>query len=190
MTLTASGLTKLEEVLADSPKDQTASEEDAVEGEEECEEDFVEEVEEDLEALEHESVEENRDKWSIVGREELIDFLIGKQSELVPQEKAIRSDDETSCASDGEEYNDDVAPLRPLVVGMVGYPNVGKSSTINALLGASTLAHGMKRVSVGSTPGKTKHFQVASVLAAEIFYLMYFRMCVSDAHAVSTSYAV
>lgn len=38
-------------------------------------------------------------------------------------------------------------------VGMVGYPNVGKSSTINALLT-------YKKVSVSSTPGKTKHFQV------------------------------
>jgi large subunit GTPase 1 len=35
---------------------------------------------------------------------------------------------------------------------LVGYPNVGKSSTINALIGA-------KKVSVSSTPGKTKHFQ-------------------------------
>lgn len=38
------------------------------------------------------------------------------------------------------------------MVGLVGYPNVGKSSTVNALLGA-------KKVSVSSTPGKTKHFQ-------------------------------
>jgi large subunit GTPase 1 len=37
-------------------------------------------------------------------------------------------------------------------IGLVGYPNVGKSSTINALLGA-------KKVSVSATPGKTKHFQ-------------------------------
>ncbi|KAG8880203.1 hypothetical protein FRB98_005287 [Tulasnella sp. 332] len=43
-------------------------------------------------------------------------------------------------------------PPRKLVVGLVGYPNVGKSSTINALLDE-------KVVSVSSTPGKTKHFQ-------------------------------
>ncbi|ANB15104.1 putative GTPase LSG1 [Sugiyamaella lignohabitans] len=39
-----------------------------------------------------------------------------------------------------------------LQIGLVGYPNVGKSSSINALIGA-------KKVSVSSTPGKTKHFQ-------------------------------
>jgi large subunit GTPase 1 len=38
------------------------------------------------------------------------------------------------------------------VIGFVGYPNVGKSSTINSLLGQQS-------VRVGSTPGKTKHFQ-------------------------------
>jgi len=47
--------------------------------------------------------------------------------------------------------HDPVHPNR-VVVGLVGYPNVGKSSTINSLLGE-------KRVSVSSTPGKTKHFQ-------------------------------
>ena len=42
------------------------------------------------------------------------------------------------------------------VVGMVGYPNVGKSSLINALLGG-------KKVSVSSTPGHTKHFQTMRI---------------------------
>mmetsp|Transcript_6840 Transcript_6840/g.18505 ORF Transcript_6840/g.18505 Transcript_6840/m.18505 type:complete len:705 (-) Transcript_6840:108-2222(-) len=40
-------------------------------------------------------------------------------------------------------------------VGFVGYPNVGKSSTINALCSS-------KKVSVSATPGKTKHFQTLS----------------------------
>lgn len=39
-----------------------------------------------------------------------------------------------------------------ITVGMVGFPNVGKSSVINALLGT-------KKVSASSTPGKTKHIQ-------------------------------
>ena len=37
-------------------------------------------------------------------------------------------------------------------MGLVGYPNVGKSSVINALFGK-------KKVGVASMPGKTKHFQ-------------------------------
>jgi len=40
----------------------------------------------------------------------------------------------------------------------VGYPNVGKSSTIN------TLFQG-KKVPVSATPGRTKHFQVSRVVA-------------------------
>lgn len=39
-----------------------------------------------------------------------------------------------------------------ITIGLTGYPNVGKSSTINALLQE-------KKVSVSATPGKTKHFQ-------------------------------
>ena len=43
-----------------------------------------------------------------------------------------------------------------LSVGLVGFPNVGKSSTINALMGE-------KKTVVSSTPGKTKHFQTLNV---------------------------
>ncbi|CAG9537602.1 unnamed protein product [Cercopithifilaria johnstoni] len=45
---------------------------------------------------------------------------------------------------------------RCLVVGMVGYPNVGKSSTINKLLN-------QKKVAVSTTPGKTRHLQTLLV---------------------------
>lgn len=50
-----------------------------------------------------------------------------------------------------QELIDSLAQLGTSV-GFVGYPNVGKSSTINSLLSA-------KKVSVSSTPGKTKHYQ-------------------------------
>lgn len=43
--------------------------------------------------------------------------------------------------------------------GMVGFPNVGKSSVINVLVGSSRHTHGVVRVGVASQPGKTKHFQ-------------------------------
>lgn len=50
-----------------------------------------------------------------------------------------------------------LAPQRQLLqshttIGLVGYPNVGKSSTINCLMAE-------KKVTVSATPGKTKHFQ-------------------------------
>jgi large subunit GTPase 1 len=43
--------------------------------------------------------------------------------------------------------------------GMVGFPNVGKSSVINVLMGSAKNAHGVVRVGVAAQPGKTKHFQ-------------------------------
>lgn len=41
-----------------------------------------------------------------------------------------------------------------VTIGLVGYPNVGKSFSINSLLRE-------KKTAVSATPGKTKHFQVA-----------------------------
>lgn len=53
----------------------------------------------------------------------------------------------------------DISPVRDgglTTVGMVGYPNVGKSSTINTLFQD-------KKVPVSATPGRTKHFQTLYV---------------------------
>eukprot|EP00922_Rhytidocystis_sp_ex-Travisia-forbesii_P004284 GHVS01006221.1.p1 GENE.GHVS01006221.1~~GHVS01006221.1.p1 ORF type:complete len:708 (-),score=181.12 GHVS01006221.1:260-2383(-) len=47
------------------------------------------------------------------------------------------------------------------VVGLVGYPNVGKSSIINSLFGS-------KKVSISRQPGKTKHFQTLRLPALHL----------------------
>mmetsp|Transcript_34737 Transcript_34737/g.77988 ORF Transcript_34737/g.77988 Transcript_34737/m.77988 type:complete len:568 (-) Transcript_34737:74-1777(-) len=52
----------------------------------------------------------------------------------------------------GITSNTALADEKAPIVGFVGYPNVGKSSVINALVGA-------KKVSMSRTPGKTKHLQ-------------------------------
>lgn len=75
----------------------------------------------------HETSEEVINSSALLNRDELVNLL-----------KTIYS---------GRTYTSGVT-----TIGLVGYPNVGKSSTINALLMD-------KKVSVSTTPGKTKHFQ-------------------------------
>ncbi|KAH0574712.1 GTP-binding protein [Spironucleus salmonicida] len=47
-----------------------------------------------------------------------------------------------------------INPRKKATIGTIGYPNIGKSSTVNVL----ALQTGSK-TAVGETPGKTKHFQ-------------------------------
>jgi len=75
----------------------------------------------------------------VVGREELLMLLEARAAAA-----AAEGGSDVRMPASGEP--------RRVVVGLVGYPNVGKSSTLNALVGS-------KRAGVGATPGKTKHFQ-------------------------------
>jgi len=52
---------------------------------------------------------------------------------------------------------------KPFTIGLLGHPNVGKSSFLNSLLGRSV-------VSCSKTPGHTKHFQT-------IFWIPTLRLC-------------
>ncbi|GLJ31229.1 hypothetical protein SUGI_0626170 [Cryptomeria japonica] len=89
----------------------------------------------------------------IYGREELLNRL-QKEAEAISTSIKASNHDSAHCHSGASTSNS--STLYPastrVVVGFVGYPNVGKSSTINALVGE-------KKTGVTSTPGKTKHFQ-------------------------------
>ncbi|GFU15560.1 large subunit GTPase 1 homolog [Nephila pilipes] len=88
---------------------------------------------EDLETTDSENLDKNnslieKNSSDVLSREQLIQFF--KQ-----------------ILSETPKTNNHVP-----TVGLIGYPNVGKSSTLNALLMT-------KKACVSATPGKTKHFQ-------------------------------
>ncbi|VEU23079.1 DEKNAAC104006 [Brettanomyces naardenensis] len=92
---------------------------------------------EDLNEQEEDADEDVKKMTKILTIDELEDLFLRS----IPEQEAEES----------EEPEANGQPKRAQI-GLVGYPNVGKSSTINALVGA-------KKVSVSSTPGKTKHYQ-------------------------------
>ncbi|XP_057549406.1 GTPase LSG1-2-like [Amaranthus tricolor] len=105
-----------------------------------------------LNVSEHMQAQEPEDDTKIYGRDELLSRLQSEAEEIM---RLRKSDSEATSFSDSHSQvrsTGSYAASNSVTVGFVGYPNVGKSSTINALVGA-------KRAGVTNTPGKTKHFQ-------------------------------
>jgi large subunit GTPase 1 len=141
---------------------------------------LAKELNEARDAEEEEEDEEDVDSADVDSADESADDLAKEAEKIHLQDKAddkAKWVDEETIAVDGASDEDertrilttdelealflehapeiDTGPNgepRKTSIGLVGYPNVGKSSTINALIGA-------KKVSVSATPGKTKHFQ-------------------------------
>ncbi|XWS52781.1 hypothetical protein CRYUN_Cryun11dG0101800 [Craigia yunnanensis] len=88
----------------------------------------------------------------VYGRDELLAHIQSEAEEIVKMRKSGSSTSRSSNIRSASGNAEGTLAPKNLVVGFVGYPNVGKSSTINALVG-------QKRTGVTSTPGKTKHFQ-------------------------------
>jgi large subunit GTPase 1 len=131
------------DVIEEEVEDEDEKEEDEEEEEEREEEEEEEEEKEEEDQIEMENMRESlteieqennpeKEKCKILNREELISLLKDICKHIPKQRSNITT------------------------VGMVGYPNVGKSSTINAILQT-------KRVAVSDTPGKTKHYQTLHV---------------------------
>ncbi|XP_021857865.2 GTPase LSG1-2 isoform X2 [Spinacia oleracea] len=102
--------------------------------------------------MQEDTVQESEDDTKVYGRDELLARLQFEAEEIMSLRK---SGPEATDSSDSHSLvrNTGVnSASNSVTVGFVGYPNVGKSSTINALVGT-------KRAGVTNTPGKTKHFQ-------------------------------
>jgi large subunit GTPase 1 len=142
----------------------------------EPEESELEPVEEDEEDISEESSSDDEDEEVETGTLKLdeikaeiksLESKLSKSEEKLEVVEAIlsRSTEQLAATShDPAKNNPNVLTRAELIayfkglhsglvtIGFCGYPNVGKSSTINTLLKE-------KKVSVSSTPGKTKHFQ-------------------------------
>ena len=112
--------------------------------------------------VESESDEEDEDDEDAVDAVPNVPSEPSEPSKRLPPHGSLEdSSDVIDCSKLIDELQSRMPVGRRGVVGFVGYPNVGKSSVINALFG-------VKKVSMSRTPGKTKHLQTLELADSNI----------------------
>ena len=83
-------------------------------------------------------------------RKQKLDTTLDEDLELSTTQVFSRAQLLTLLKRKARVMRDEEETDERLMVGTIGYPNVGKSSVINVLMG-------VKKVGVAALPGKTKH---------------------------------
>ncbi|KAM7409527.1 hypothetical protein PAMA_001149 [Pampus argenteus] len=138
---------------ADGEEEEEGGEEEEEEEEEEDEDEEGEESDSEHEQQEKITVDE--EEWHTCSEDEDVEEEgSSNESSFYNSSRLLHKDELLAmfrAVHSGPRCKED-----QLTVGLVGYPNVGKSSTINTILRN-------KKVSVSATPGHTKHFQTLYV---------------------------
>lgn len=135
----------------DTTEDQPEDGEDLATADEDDEEQEVEQK--PIEPYESKIVA--KDKFDVYGRTQLVSLLRSfANPEYLKDTTSSTQHQRQQRGLQGLEHTD--PHFGKVNIGLLGFPNVGKSSTINALIG-------IKKVSVAATPGHTKHFQTLAL---------------------------
>lgn len=147
----------IEEESSDEINEDDSSSEDS-----EDSQDGIENTSKEIKKNEQFSLNEIKERVEVIDKElneveKVLDACVEPQMKF--QQTPGKNDSQILSRLDLVEFFKQLCKNEPstadkeiVTIGLTGYPNVGKSSTINALLQE-------KKVSVSATPGKTKHFQ-------------------------------